>query len=91
MRLYSEINLNEQLDRLNLTPKQKDKVRYLIENITYRYSNRIEKMKCCENCEHCGSDNEIGENGDYTDYTCIQCNDLETEENLYPNWELKNE
>ena len=49
---------------------------------------QIEKMKCCENCEHCGSDNKIGENGDYSDYTCIQCDDLSSKENPYPNWRL---
>lgn len=43
MKLYSERDLNEQLDRLYLTPKQKDNVRHLIENITDRYSNQIEK------------------------------------------------
>lgn len=49
---------------------------------------QIERMKCCENCGHNGSDKAIGENGDYADYTCIQCDDLSTKENPYPNWEL---
>lgn len=52
MKLYSERDLNEQLDRLYLTPKQKDNVRHLIENITDRYSNQIEKMRCCQNCKY---------------------------------------
>lgn len=45
MRLYSEINLNNQLDRLHLTSKQKDNIRYLIENIAYRYSKHLDKLE----------------------------------------------
>lgn len=45
MRLYSELYLNQQLDRLHLTPKQKDNVRYLIENIAYRYSKHLDKLE----------------------------------------------
>lgn len=52
MRLYSEIELNEQLDRLNLSPKQKSNIRGLISIITEKYSDQIEKMKCCGNCIH---------------------------------------
>lgn len=52
MRLFSEKDLNEQLDGLYLTPKQKDNVRHLIENISDRYSNQIENMKCCGNCDN---------------------------------------
>lgn len=44
MRLYSEIDLNEQLDRLHLSPKQKDNVRSLISAITERYSDQIESL-----------------------------------------------
>lgn len=45
MRLYSEIELNEQLDRLYLSPKQKSNIRGLISIITEKYSDQIEKMK----------------------------------------------
>lgn len=54
MKLYSEIDLDEQLNGLQLTPKQKSGVRGLISTITEEYSDQIEKMKRCDNCKHLG-------------------------------------
>ena len=65
-----------------------DKVNNEQTEVILKLNEQIEKMKCCGNCRHNGSDRAIGENGDYADYTCIQCDDLSTKENPYPNWEL---
>lgn len=75
---------DEEMKHFNISQNEKC---VLAEEKIKDLKSQIEKKKCCENCEHNGSDNEIGENGDYTDYTCIQCDDLSTKENPYPNWE----
>lgn len=90
MRLYSEIELNEQLDRCNLSPKQKGNIRGLISIITEKYSDQIEKMKCCANCKNC----EINFTNDSgIKYGCKKlgrkCDDCIL--NDYYHWELKNE
>lgn len=45
MRLYTEIELNDWMDRLHLSPKQKNGVRGLISVITEKYSVSSGKMK----------------------------------------------
>lgn len=87
MRLYSEIELNEQLDRLHLSPKQKDNVRGLISSITEKYSDQIEKMKCCLNCKH----QTLKTKDDFL--FCCECKQLDEQKEkiILTKWGLKNE
>lgn len=82
MRLYSEIELEEQLKRFHLSPKQKGNVKGLISIITERYTDYIENMKCCGNCKHRGLDK-------HTTPPCNNCKMWHRKEINSDYWELQ--